>query len=826
MRTQFYCFRQVAFGLLSALLLPLLAQSQTSGYQQPDPILKKVIDAAPAPRTSLDPTGTVLLLQDYSSYPPLRELAETELRIGGLRINPALFGPSRRSVATGLHLLPVAGGNPTPVTGLPASPRLGNARWSADGKYIACTHEAETGIELWLVEVATASAKRLVGPTLNATMGSPITWLPDGQHLLVKLRATEGLTLPTETTLPTGPAIQDNLAGAVAPNRTYQDLLKNPADEQRFSYYTQSQLVELDLAGNQKPLGTPAIYRAISPSPDGTYLMAWIVKKPFSYLVPFSRFTTSYEVWDRSGKRVHTLHEQPVLDNLPTDFDAVEPGPRDFAWRADTPATLVYNQAPDGGDPRTKTEFRDEVFALEAPFTGTPTKLLQLGYRARGIQWGSDNLAIVYEYWNRTRQLRAWRFAPGNPSQAPIKWQERSSQDRYNDPGSPVTTDGPYGEPVILTDAKGTGMFLTGAGAGPEGDRPFVDFYTFASGTAERLFQSQAPYYEQPVEVLDAENRVILTSKESTTEPPNFWVVNLKKKVAPRQLTFFKDPVPELRGVSKEIVTYKRADGLELSGTLYLPAGYDKAKPTPLPTLLWAYPREFKDAGAAAQISGSPYRFTRISWGSPLFWALRGYAVMDDPAIPILGKGDAQPNDTYTEQLVAGAKAAIDYLVARGVTDPNRVAVGGHSYGAFMTANLLTHSNLFAGGIARSGAYNRTLTPFGFQAEDRTYWEATEIYQKMSPFTYANQMKTPMLLIHGEADNNSGTFPIQSERYYAALKGHGAPVRYVVLPFESHGYAAYENILHMLWEMDTFLETHVKNRPATGAATPASGSGK
>jgi dipeptidyl aminopeptidase/acylaminoacyl peptidase len=129
-----------------------------------------------------------------------------------------------------------------------------------------------------------------------------------------------------------------------------------------------------------------------------------------------------------------------------------------------------------------------------------------------------------------------------------------------------------------------------------------------------------------------------------------------------------------------------------------------------------------------------------------------------------------------------------------------------------MTANLLTHSRLFAAGIAESGAYNRTLTPFGFQNERRSYWEAPEIYNRMSPFMNADKVKDPMLLIHGMADNNSGTFPIQSESYYAALKGFGATVRLVLLPDESHGYAARESILHKHWEVLNWMNKYVRDK--------------
>jgi dipeptidyl aminopeptidase/acylaminoacyl peptidase len=226
---------------------------------------------------------------------------------------------------------------------------------------------------------------------------------------------------------------------------------------------------------------------------------------------------------------------------------------------------------------------------------------------------------------------------------------------------------------------------------------------------------------------------------------------------------------------------------------------------------MWAYPREYRNAKDAAQVRGSQYNFSIIKYGSPIFWVTQGYCVMENVEMPIVGTEDKEPNDTYIEQLIMDAEAAIKVITDMGVGDPERVGVGGHSYGGFMTGNLLTHTKLFKAGIARSGAYNRTLTPFGFQAETRTYWEAPEVYNAMSPFMYANQLSGALLLVHGELDNNTGTFPIQSERFYQALKGHKATVRYVVLPLESHSYSAKENILHLLYEENAWLEKYVKN---------------
>jgi dipeptidyl aminopeptidase/acylaminoacyl peptidase len=377
-------------------------------------------------------------------------------------------------------------------------------------------------------------------------------------------------------------------------------------------------------------------------------------------------------------------------------------------------------------------------------------------------------------------------------------------QDRYRDMGTPVTEMLPSGQRVVVSE--GDFAFFNGAGASPKGDRPFLDRVNLKTKEKTRLFECADGVYESVVSVLDKAGTRMITRRESTTEPPNFFLVAEGKRTA---LTSFVDPAPEMRQVKKQLVNYKRADGVPLSFTLYLPPNYKPG--TKLPTVMWAYPREYNDADTASQITGSPYRFTQVSGASHLFYLLAGYAILDDAALPVIGDPETA-NNTYLQQIVAGAKAAIDKATELGVTDPKRVGVGGHSYGGFMTANLLAHSDLFAAGVARSGAYNRTLTPFGFQSERRTIWEAPDTYLTMSPFLNAHKINEPILLIHGQADNNTGTFPIQSERMYTAIRGNGGTVRFVYLPFESHGYAARESVEHTLAEMVEWFDKHVKNK--------------
>jgi len=615
--------------------------------------------------------------------------------------------------------------------------------------------------------------------------------------------------LPEPSKVPTGPVVSENL-GIEAPNRTYQDLLTNKYDEALFKSLVTAKLVKVTLDGKQSDFAPADMYRGISPSPNGKYLMVDRMKEPFSYLVPYRSFPYDTEIWDVNGKKIKTIHEFPLMETIPKGSGATQPGPRGFSWRSDVASTIYWIEALDKGNPKNKVPFRDQVYMLEAPFTGTPVKLVKTKLRYGGITWGKEDFAIVTEGWRSSRQSITSVFNPSDLSQAPRVIWDRSSEDRYSDPGRFVTAENELGKRSLLFDKKGKKLFLTGTGASPEGNRPFLDEYVIATGETKRLWRSEAPYYETVTRLFDVNKMLMVTSRQSKTEPSNYFIRDLKKDKI-KQVTFFEDPYPFMKGVKKEMITYMRDDGVQLSATLYTPAGWTKAD-GPLPTLLWAYPREFKSKVAASQISGSPYRFTRLSPTSAIPFVTQGYAILDGAAFPIIGEGDTEPNDFFIEQLVANGKAAIDKAAEMGVTDPKRVGVGGHSYGAFMTANLLAHCDYFAAGVARSGAYNRTLTPFGFQSEPRTFWEAPEIYFKMSPFMHAHKVNQPLLMIHGIADNNSGTFPVQSERFYNAIKGHGGTTRLVMLPLESHGYRTRESLMHMMWEQSQWLDTYVKKK--------------
>ncbi|RYU79308.1 S9 family peptidase [Hymenobacter persicinus] len=795
----------------------LAAHAQDAAYQLPPKAIADMVDAPLLPRVSVASNGQWMLLLNVQDMPGIAELAQPELRLAGLRLNPRTNGPSRVTYYTGLRLRHLPDGKELLVQGLPAKARISEVSWSPDNTKVAFTHTTDNHIELWIVDVASASARLMPNLFLNGVFGTSYQWLADSHTLLARAIIGGRGEAPVLSPVPLGPIVQEN-AGRKAAARTYQDMLKNPGDEKLFDYYAAAQLVRVDLLGRMQPVGEPGIIQSASPSPNGQFVLVKTRQRPYSYTLPVSSFPQQVKIVSIEGLLVKNLADLPLADNLPTSFDAVPTGAREHGWRDDVPATVYWVEAQDGGDPKKAAPVREKVFTLAAPFETEPQELASLPLRFRSISWGTGTLALVDGYRWSDRKEMTWLLNPTTKS-APVVLFNRSSQDTYSDPGQPFEVRNAAGRYVLATDAKSEKLYFIGAGASAQGEQPFVDELDLKSKKTERWWQSAAPYYEVPVTILDIAKRELLTRRESQQENPNYYLREVRKQKL-TALTKFPNPYAQIGNLTKQVLKYKRADGVELTANLYLPPTYKKEN-GPLPTLLEAYPVEFKDKVNAGQVKGSPYTFTRVGWGSPIFWVTQGYAVMQGTSIPIVGEGAQEPNDTYTEQLVASAKAAIEEGTRLGVVDPKRVAVMGHSYGAFMTANLLAHSNLFRAGIARSGAYNRTLTPFGFQAEERTYWEAPEVYNKMSPFAFADQIKTPILLIHGEADNNSGTFPLQSERFYSALKGHGATVRYVVLPFEAHSYAARESIMHMLAEMNAWLDKYVKNPPAVGTAAPA-----
>ena len=776
---------------------PLPAQQPgalESGYQLPPKAIVDILDAPPPPTAVISPSGNVMALLERASMPAIADLAEPMLRLAGARINPKTNGPHSPASILGITFKRIADGVESKVA-LPPGVRISAPGFSPDGKWLSFLVNRPNGVELWMADTASASARAVTAATINALDGCD--WLHDGSAMLCHFVVTGRGPAPAPPAVPTGPRIQENI-GRAAPAPTFQDLLTSAHDEALFEHYFTSQLATVTPAGVRVPIGKPAIFAEASMSPDGQFVLVSRVKRPFSRLVTAGGFAKDLEIWSRKGDLVRTIGEQPLAEGVP--IGGVVTGPRSHRWNPTAPATLLWVEALDDGDPRNKVPARDKVMSLAATFAGAPAEFARTAFRFTNLSWTEKGVALLTESDRPTRVTRTWLIdAPGA---APRKLWERKQQDRYADPGVPMMRPGSN---AILQ--AGDAIYVTGSGASPLGDRPFLDRLNLKSLATERVFQTDDKSYETVAALFSDDGKRLLTRRETRTDFPNYHVRDLAAGTL-TALTRFKDPAPQLTGIQKQLVTYGRKDGVTLSATVYLPPGYTPG--TRLPFVLWAYPAEFADAATASQVSGSPNRFTTISGASHLLFLTQGYGVMDNPTMPIVGPGETA-NDTYVEQLMASAEAAIDKIVGMGVADRDRIGVAGHSYGAFMTANLLAHGRLFRAGTARSGAYNRTLTPFGFQNEQRTFWEVPEIYGNLSPFFHAHTIEDPILLIHGEADNNSGTFPIQSERFYLALKGNGKTVRYVTLPLESHGYASRESNMHVLYEWLNWFDTYVKH---------------
>jgi len=804
----------VSWLALALALAVALAGGAGAGetWRLPPQEILEILEAPALPAVSVHPEGTHLLQIDRVTLPPLADLARPMLRLAGIRLDPRTSARHGVRRYDGLSLRSLADGTVRRVE-IGGSVDLGFPVWSPNGARFAFPVTREDRVELWVGETATAEARRVPGMRLAAALGSPFVWL-GSDALVARVVPKDRGPAPERPPVPPGPVTLET-RGSTAPVRTYQDMLADPHDELLFEHYTTSRLVRVGVEdGTVSPLGGPGIYARFEPSPNGRHLLVSRLHRPYSYLIGWWAFPETVEVWDAKGTRIATVAELPLRDDVP--IQGVPTGPRSIAWRAtspDGPSELVWLEALDGGDPKREAAHRDRMLTVSVADLRDekePREVTRLEHRFNRMQWVGEegDRALVREYDRDRRWYRTWllRFDGGAEPRLVF---DHSRMDVYGDPGTPVMHRTATGTPLVRV--QDGSIFLSGRGASPQGDRPFLDRMDLATLETDRLWRAEPGTYEAFVAFAAPDGSRFLTRFETKTDPPNYYLRRIDGDER-RKVTDFEDPAPQLAGMRKELVTYEREDGVPLSATLYLPPGWDGE---PVPMLVWAYPREFNDARTAGQVRGSEHRFSRPRGSSHLFLLTQGYAVLDGASMPVIGPPETA-NDTFREQLVANARAAIDEMVERGVADPKRVAIGGHSYGAFMTANLLAHSDLFAAGVARSGAYNRTLTPFGFQNERRTFWEAPMTYFAMSPFMHVDEIDEPLLLIHGQADNNSGTFPIQSERLYHAIHGHGGTARLVMLPYESHGYRARESVLHALAEMVAWLDRHLEEPRTSG----------
>ena len=793
------------------LALFLASPSLATTWKQPPQEVLDVLHAAELPRVWTASTGAHLLLADPIVYPPLAERAAPMHKLAGQRIDPVTGGLHAQSGSHNPRLLAVDSGE-TLSLDLPADLRLLDVRWSTSGERFALSVAHPDHIGLW-VGTSKGKLEEVPGVRLNPVLSTDLYWTPDGRHLITKSHPQDRGEPPPAPVIPGGPMVLEG--DGDAPRSTYEarNLLETAHDEQLFAHFGLSQIVLVDAArATSKPLGEPGLYSSVSSSPDGDWLLVERLTPPWSHETAWWRFAHQVEVWTAKGEPHQTLAVLPLADEVP--IHGVPQGPRRVSWRATADASLFWVEALDGGDPAAEAAHRDRLLRLDAPFTAAPQEVFVAEHRVQTWRWGEAGDTLMLTQRDRERRWRhEWLLHVDAGTAKP--WFDLSEKDRYASPGTPLMRRLDNGQAVLRQ--QGDAVYFSGSGSTDQGDRPFLDLRRLGSDQSERLFRASRTAYEGFITITDDGELII--RRESTTDVPNYHLITLGEEHAAedgeatrsrsdRRITHFEDPTPQLRQIEKRIVRYEREDGVPLSFHLYLPPGYQEG--TRVPTVLYAYPLEYSDAKTAGQVRGSEHVFTRIHGPSHLFFLLQGYAVLQRTAMPVIGDPETA-YDTFIEQLVADAEAAVAKAVELGVADADRIGIIGHSHGGLMTATLLAHSDLFRAGIARSGAYNHTIRPFGFQSERRTLWEAFDTYTNLSPVMHAPKINEPLLLIHGAVDENPGTIPFQSERLFQSVRGSGGTSRLVMLPHEGHGYRARESVEHVLWEQLSWFDTHVKN---------------
>jgi dipeptidyl aminopeptidase/acylaminoacyl peptidase len=818
---------QLNSSSLNAASAPAESAERPSGYDQPPKAILDVMHAPSPPEPRVSPKGDSILLVSWETYPSISRVAAPFLRLAGVRVEPKNHskhdtpgGYGITPCARSFELVHIADGTQIHIA-LPNRGCPGRPVWSADGKRFAFVNLASESVELWIGEAKSGEVHSVAGARLNPMFNAEMQWMPDQRMLLVKLVPAGMGAPPAEPILPVGPSIQET-EGEKGQSSTYEnrDTLNNEHDEDLFDYYAASQLALVDAdTGAITPIGKQENYFFVDPAPDGRHILVSAIHKPYSYVTTYNRFPQEIEVWDLSVPShvlVHTVASLPLADRVP--IQGVPVGPRDFSWRATDPATLIWAEALDGGDWNVNVPFRDKVMLQKAPFNAPAQEIARTEQRFGGFEWSDKpSVALLNEYDDNRHWGRTFIADIDDQQQKPRLLWDLSMDENYADPGKAVEHQLANGAWVIRQD--GDSIYLSGRGASPDGDRPFLDRLDLKTLKYERLFRSDKTSFERFLSFVGPDARTFLSWHQSPSDPPNAFIRTLGKSVdgsageaivtsSSAAVTHLPDPTPEVRAIKKRLVKYKRADGLDLSFTLYTPPGYVEG--TRVPTILSAYPLDYADPSKAGQVTGSQETFTQLRQYRLLL--LAGYAIIDDASFPIVGD-PKKAYDTYLEQLVADAKAAVDEAVRLGVADSQRVGVTGHSHGALMTVNLIAHSDLFRAGVATSGSYNKTLTPFGFQNERRSVWEATDVYLKVSPFFSANTLKTPLLIMHGGEDANPGTTTLQSVKLYEAIRGNGGTARLVILPHEPHLYSAMESNEQLVYEMIRWFDKYVKNAP-------------
>ena len=761
--------------------LPPLRIETANEYREPPPRIAKILTATAPPEVLLHTSSQQVALLYQQDLVSLDTLARPFLGLAGFRMDPAPQTVRRDPMLDRIEIVPL-GGNATPVVWQPqAGASLAYVSFSPDGKRLAGVEVAADAASLRIFDIEEQTVTTLP-IAVNSVWGAPCFW-QDSESLICRVVPADRGNPPARKPRPT---ILEH-RGGLAPTMTYTNLLTDACDEALFEHYFTADLAHVHISGTYDLIdGTRGLLSEVLVSPNRQYAIIVRIKRPYSRIVPASRFPRDIEIWDlKKGVKLRAL-------SLPND--GAQPargfpeGPRQFEWRPGEPASLGYVER----DTSIPGRPADRWMALDPPFIGAPRQMVRSDKTIDMFGWTTGGTPYYTTLGRDNRKVQIFIIRPGGKA---LMW-EGEVEDRLSNPGHPLRTNGETG---AVVERMG-GVFFAGDGFSKEGPQPFLERFDLNTGEKTRLRTSSPDEIETTLAVLDDTGETLLTQRETETIPFSLRIVRNGKIETIWQCPH---PYPELKQIQRRYLEYKRKDGVALFGTLYLPPGYRGEGR--LPTVMWIYPTQYSDATYAEAPHEKSHRFFRVKGPSPMIFPLAGYALLLNPSMPIIGDR-MNANDQYLSQLEASAEAAVEALVSRGVADPDRIAIAGRSYGAFSAANLLAHTRLFRTGIAMSGAYNRTLTPFGFQDERRSFWKATDVYARMSPFYYADRIEAPLLLIHGEDDENPGTSPIQSKRFFHALVGNGNPVRYVALPHEGHTYHAKESVLHIAQEMLDWLE--------------------
>ena len=727
--------------------------------------IEHLLEAEPLPPAVVDPMGRYAVLVHERQLLPMGRLAEPAIELAGHTINPLTGAAHAPLDYYGLTLIDLASREEIPLV-LPRDAVFGYPKWAPDGSRFAFTLTRSRGTELWVGEPGEARA-RLLASAIDGGRGSPCTWTADSRRLLCRFVAFRDNRRVFD-------AIADRLAAQAMPG---EPTILSEGQTKRL-LETQLELID-SVSGQRYSIGAPAAFESVVPAPGQAFLLVTRIAPPYPQVTGVSEVERVVEIWDRFGR---------LVKRLPGRARAVE-------WRASQPATLTWVE---------RRNDADHIMVLAPPYGAAPLERFEVPNSFSGLRWiGGSGAALVSDYDPSRGRTELWYIDFDDPEAAPrLVTGYSSDSDRL-----PLTTTDSRGAVTLAT--YDNGIYLRGNELDGPRRRSFLEHVSLTTGVRRRVWQSSGEGYEALVQILSPDAQLLLTRRETSMAPPNYFV-SASTREQHWRLTHFEHPAPPLTAAQYVRLEYRRDDGVDLAASLYLPPGYQGG--SRLPLVVWAYPRQI-GAGDAAKITSAEGTFMTFARAFRLFFLLRGYAVLDDVSMPIIG-AESKANDTFVEQIVANAAAAIDAAESTGLVDATRVGVVGHSYGAFMVANLLAHSRLFAAGIAMSGAYNRTLTPFGFQTERRTLWQATETYLAMSPLLYSDRIEAPLLLVHGLKDDNAGTSPQQSLQFYQAIRGNGGDVELLLLPSEGHSYRGRESVLRTAAQMLAWFDAHLKESAA------------